>query len=88
MNMPIVSQFYGIKITMFYDDHGEPHFHVYYAEYSAKISIKSGKIIAGSLPKRAQKLISEWMSQYTDDLMENWKLAKEHKVLQIINPLK
>ena len=31
--MPEISLFYGIRITMYYDDHNPPHFHV---EYNGK----------------------------------------------------
>ena len=30
--MPEISLFYGIRVTMYYDDHNPPHFH---AEYNA-----------------------------------------------------
>nr|WP_156276183.1 DUF4160 domain-containing protein [Moorella glycerini] len=30
-----ISWFYGIKISMFYDEHLPPHFHVEYGEYHA-----------------------------------------------------
>ena len=28
--MPEIALFYGIRITMYYDDHTPPHFHVEY----------------------------------------------------------
>jgi hypothetical protein len=85
--MPIISQFYGIKISMFYNEHGEPHYHVYYGEYNAKISIAKNKVIAGSLPKRALKLTLEWAEKHVEELGENWKRSKKHKVLNFIEPL-
>lgn len=85
--MPTISQFYGIKISIFYDDHNEPHFHAYYAEYEAKISIKTGKIVVGKLPQRAKKLVTEWMKKHEAELLENWNLAKEHKILKHVKPL-
>ena len=33
--MPTISRFYGIIISMFYEDHNPPHFHAYYNEYKA-----------------------------------------------------
>jgi len=30
--MPIISEFYGIKIMMFWNDHFPPHFHAEYGE--------------------------------------------------------
>ena len=28
--MPEISLFYGIRVTMYYDDHNPPHFHAEY----------------------------------------------------------
>jgi hypothetical protein len=33
--MPELCRFFGIIITMFYDDHAPPHFHVRYGEHKA-----------------------------------------------------
>jgi hypothetical protein len=38
--MPTISQFYGIVIQMFWNEHAPPHFHATYAEYKATVSIK------------------------------------------------
>ena len=42
--MPEISLFYGIRVTMYYDDHNPPHFHVRYNEYRAIIDIQTGKV--------------------------------------------
>ncbi|MEK7264319.1 MAG: DUF4160 domain-containing protein [Bacteroidota bacterium] len=62
--MPQISRFFGIVISMFYDDHNPPHFHARYAEYNAKIDINNLTIIEGSLPARALGLVIEWASQH------------------------
>jgi len=85
--MPTISQFYGIKIYIFFDDHNQPHFHAYYAEHEVEIAIKTGKVIGGKLPPRATKLVADWMKKYKMELLENWELAKEHKRLKTIKPL-
>lgn len=85
--MPTISQFYGIKIYIFYDNHNEPHFHAYYAEYEAEISVKTGSLIVGSLPQHARKLVKEWMEKHKEELLEDWNLAREHKKLKSIAPL-
>jgi|CXWL01.1.fsa_nt_gi hypothetical protein len=51
-----VTVFFGIIIRMYYDDHAPSHFHAYYGEYSAQISIQSLDVIGGSLPKRVLAL--------------------------------
>lgn len=84
--MPIISQFYGIKIIMLYDDHNPPHFHVFYNEHRARVIIESLEI-KGTLPKRAERMVLEWANLHQDKLMEDWNLAAEHKILNTIDPL-
>lgn len=50
----------AIVIKMFWADHPPPHFHAIYGEHEALIAILTSEIIAGSLPRRAQSLVSEW----------------------------
>jgi phosphomannomutase len=35
--MPEISRFFGIIISIFYDDHNPPHFHARYGDYDALI---------------------------------------------------
>ena len=37
--MPEISLFYGIRVTMYYDDHNPPHFHAEYNGNKALIEI-------------------------------------------------
>ena len=85
--MPEISRFYGIIIYMYIDDHNPPHFHVWYDGYEATISIEDG-IVTGSLPRRALRLIYEWLDIHHDELMENWERAQTGGKLEKIEPLK
>jgi hypothetical protein len=58
--MPEISRFLGIIIRMFYNEHNPPHFHAYYNEFKAEISIETLEIIAGGLPNRVYKIVVEW----------------------------
>ena len=51
--MPKVSEFFGITIYMFYDDHPEPHFHASYEGREVKVRISDLSVIAGGLSARA-----------------------------------
>ncbi|MDE6103630.1 MAG: DUF4160 domain-containing protein, partial [Oscillospiraceae bacterium] len=42
--MPEISLFYGIRVTMYYEDHNPPHFHVEYAGRKAMIDILNGSV--------------------------------------------
>ena len=55
--MPQISQFCGIVIAMFFNDHVPPHFHAYYGGDEVTINIETSEIIDGRLPKRALRLV-------------------------------
>ena len=85
--MPVISLFYGIKVTMYYDDHNPPPFHAEYNGDRAIIEISKARAIKGSLPANQLKLILAWCVLHKDELMENWELAKDDQPLKKINPL-
>jgi hypothetical protein len=84
--MPIISQFYGIIIFIFWRDHCPPHFHAKYAEDEITIEIQTGTV-NGTMAKRALKLVDEWRILHINELMEEWKLAEQRKSLFTIKPL-
>ncbi len=59
--MPEISRFYGLIIYMYPKDHLPPHLHVKYRDDWAEVSIVTGEIIAGKLPKRAVRLVEDWI---------------------------
>jgi hypothetical protein len=85
--MPRISSFYGIVISMYYDEHGVPHFHVHYAEHDASIAIETLEVLGGSLPRRAQRLVAEWSELHRDELLANWQRARDEQPLENIEPL-
>jgi len=46
--MPEISRFYGIIISMYHDDHGQPHFHADHGEFEASIAIASLDFLGGA----------------------------------------
>ena len=85
--MPVISRFFGIVIVLYWNDHTPPHFHAKYADEEAVINIKTGKIIRGSLSKRAIKLVEEWRKLHVLELTADWDLARKRKPLHYIEPL-
>ena len=85
--MPEISRFFGIVIAMFYMDHNPPHFHAYYGEYEAAISIQEGAVLWGNLPRRALGHVQEWRAGHIRELEEDWERARAHQPLQPIPPL-
>ncbi len=54
--MPVVSLFYGIKISFYYDDNNPPHFHAAYAGNKALVDILNCAVIKSALPKKQLEL--------------------------------
>lgn len=85
--MPEISLFYGIRVTMYYDDHNPPHFHAEYNGNKIIVDIINCKAIKGAFPSKQLKLILAWAAIHQDELMQNWELSKDGKPLNRINPL-
>lgn len=50
--MPEISLFYGIRVTMYYNDHMPPHFHAEYNGHKALVDINNIQVIKGLLPNK------------------------------------
>jgi len=85
--MPRISEFYGIVITMYYAEHGLPHFHALYAGKEASIAIDTLEVLAGSLPDRTLRLVLEWANIHRAELELNWHRARADQPLEPIEPL-
>jgi hypothetical protein len=55
--MPVISEFFGIKIYMYWNDHLPEHFHAEYGNAKALISITEAVVIKGALPAKQLKLV-------------------------------
>ena len=69
--MPVISQFYGIIIRMYFKDteqHYLAHIHIQYNEFDAVYSIEDNKILEGMLPIKQQKLVTAWIEIHKEEL--------------------
>ncbi len=86
--MPLVSEFFGIKIYMYWEDHFPEHFHAEYNDFKALISINEATVIKGILPVKQLKLVLAWCEIHKEELLNNWIAAQKNKNISKINPLK
>jgi len=87
MNDAEICRFFGIIITMFFNENDPPHFH---AEYQGRKAVFdfNGNILRGSLnSKTATKLVREWVDLRLAELEEDWNLARAGKEIKRIEPL-
>lgn len=88
--MPELSRFYGMIIRMIYMDnaqHNKPHFHVYYGDYEASISI-DGDLLAGSLPVKQLRIVQAWAAIHEEELYKAWNSAVKGEAFGKIEPLR
>ena len=76
--MPTISMFYGIMVTILFEDndrHHMPHIHVRYAGDKASIAIGDGQLLGGSFPPKQLKMVQAWIEIHKDELFADWELA-------------
>ena len=88
--MPRVSEFYGITIYLYFGDtnrHSAPHFHAKYGGAEATYSIPDGDPLAGTLPKRQERMVQGWAALRASELEQAWEQAVNLKNPGKIEPL-
>ena len=85
--MPEISRFLGIVITMYFNDHEPPHFHVRYGEFRATFAIDALELLDGQLRLRVLGLVVEWAALHRFELRRNWTMLATEGKLRRIDPL-
>ena len=88
--MSELSRFYGIIIRMYWEanaPHHRSHFHAYYQGEVAVFNIDPVELIAGSLPRRQQRLVEAWAELHQQELLNDWELLQSGQAPQPIDPL-
>ena len=88
--MPVLSVFYGIVVSMYFEKdgkHSEPHFHARYGEYRAEVDF-NGDLLAGKLPASQAAYVKAWAYIHQEELRINWELAMQNERPFRIDPLK
>lgn len=87
--MPIISQFYGIIISIYFNEnskHNLKHIHVRYNEHKATYDFEGNKL-SGDIPFKQNKLIEAWIIIHKEDLITLWNLMQEEGRYFKIKPL-
>ena len=78
--MPLISSFYGILVYLFKElesPHKKPHVHAVFSGEKMSIAF-DGEILAGSLPRKQQKLVEAWVALHEDELNAAWIALNEN----------
>jgi len=71
---------------MYFGDHNPPHFHARYGSHVGRVAL-DGTILEGRLPRRAMRLIREWVDLHEEELSACWDRAVNHEPPGRIDPL-
>jgi len=82
--MPEICRFLGILITMYFDAHSPPHFHVRYNEHRASMEINTLNLMAGTLPARVRGLVEEWAEPHQQELLQMWESQDFHRLAPLV----
>ena len=79
--VPTLTIIDGMKIQMFYHDHGPPHLHARTGGEEVLLSISDLDVIWGSLsPARLQRLLA-WAREHQAELALNWLRCQDDRPL-------
>lgn len=83
--MPIISEFYGITIKMYFiqNEHNPPHIHAFYGKYASIININTLEEMEGKIPIKALKIVKEWIKVNRKEILEIWDTQKFKKIKPI-----
>lgn len=82
--MPEICRFLGIIISMYFDDHNPPHFHVRYNDYRATMEIKTLNILSGWIPAKVRGLVEEWGELHQKELLQMWESKEFHSIEPLV----
>ncbi|MCD5406628.1 MAG: DUF4160 domain-containing protein [Desulfotomaculum sp.] len=86
--MPVICEFLGFKVYIYFKDHQPPHIHLRGGGFEAMLSIADGQVLKGQLPNKLRVVAIAWVRQEKDALLENWQRAQTGTPLFKICPPK
>ena len=56
-----------------------PHFHAYYQDHVGIYDISRVERLAGSLPRRQERLVLAWAELHQEELLTNWQTLQQER---------
>jgi len=85
--VPEISRFLGVVVTMYFNDHHPPHFHVRHEAHRARIRIRPLGLLDGYLPPRVLGIVMEWAEVHIEELTRNSTTLATNGTFETIAPL-
>lgn len=71
--MPTIAIIDGIRIVIYPKDHLPPHLHAIFGEFEIMISILTGDVLQGSLPKAKLRQVQSWLAANREQVAYIWQ---------------
>jgi hypothetical protein len=75
--MPTIAIVFGVRIIIYPKDHLPPHLHAKFAEHEAMISIATGDLLEGSLPRAKLRAVREWLARHREQVAYIWREIRD-----------
>ena len=71
--MPTIAIVDGVRIVIYPKDHLPPHLHATLGGHEAQISIITGDLLNGSLPRSKLRAVRSWLDAHRDQVAYIWE---------------
>lgn len=85
--MAELSRFFGIVVSIYYFDHGRPHFHARFGGRSSAYDILTGVRLRGPSRPEVDRVIAAWAREHREELLRAWETASRGENPPKISPL-
>jgi hypothetical protein len=75
--MPTIALVAGVRIIIYPKDHLPPHLHAKFAEHEAMISIATGDVLEGSLPRAKLREVHDWLASRRAHVSYVWRELRD-----------
>jgi len=70
---PTIALVSGVWIVIHPKDHLPPHLHAKFAKRGAMISIVTGDVLEGALPREKLRAVNEWLAAHREEVAHVWQ---------------
>ena len=70
--MPTIAIIEGVRIMIHLKDHLPPHLHAVFGESEAQISIVTGDVLHGRLPRAKLRAVRVWLDAHREKVAYIW----------------
>jgi hypothetical protein len=77
--MPTIAIIAGVRVMIYPKDHLPPHLHAIFAGNEAMISILTGDVLQGSLPRAKQRAVQEWLAANREHVAYVWREVRARR---------